>query len=124
MMPFSDEDLQAPVSSIIKNKIAPMLARDGGAIELLDIRNARVFVQLKGACVGCSASGSTLKYIVEKIESDKTLHIESKKTYYEHLFIVLNEEIFHNIIPLQKELDENYLRLEHFKMDKVKMRQG
>jgi Fe-S cluster biogenesis protein NfuA len=43
-----------------------MLARDGGAIELLDIRNARVFVQLKGACVGCSASGSTLKYIVEK----------------------------------------------------------
>ncbi len=33
MMPFSDEDLQAPVSSIIKNKIAPMLARDGGAIE-------------------------------------------------------------------------------------------
>ena len=39
MMPFSDEDLQDPVSSIIKNKIAPMLARDGGAIELLDIKN-------------------------------------------------------------------------------------
>ena len=66
MMPFSDEDLQEPVSSIIKNKIAPMLARDGGAIELLDIKNAKVFIQLKGACVGCSASGSTLKYIVEK----------------------------------------------------------
>ena len=66
MMPFSDEDLQDPVNSIIKNKISPMLARDGGAIELLDIKNARVFVQLKGACVGCSASGSTLKYIVEK----------------------------------------------------------
>ena len=65
MMPFSDEDLQAPVNSIIKNKISPMLARDGGAIELLDIKNAKVFVQLKGACVGCSASGSTLKYIVE-----------------------------------------------------------
>ena len=66
MMPFSDEDLQEPVNSIIKNKIAPMLARDGGAIELLDIKNAKVFIQLKGACVGCSASGSTLKYIVEK----------------------------------------------------------
>ena len=66
MMPFSDEDLQAPDSSIIKNKIPPMLARDGGAIELLDIRNSRVFVQFKGACVGCSASGSTLKFIVEK----------------------------------------------------------
>lgn len=66
MIPFSDEDLRPPVSSIIQSKIAPMLARDGGAIELLDIINARVFVQLQGACVGCSASGSTLKYIVEK----------------------------------------------------------
>lgn len=66
MMPFTDEDLQSPVSSIIKTKIAPMLARDGGAIQLLDIRDARVFVQLQGSCVGCSASGSTLKFVVEK----------------------------------------------------------
>jgi Fe-S cluster biogenesis protein NfuA len=66
MMPFTDEDLQAPVSSIIQTRVAPMLARDGGAIELLTIKNARVYVQLQGACVGCSASGSTLKYVVEK----------------------------------------------------------
>lgn len=66
MMPFTDEDLQSPVSSIIVNKVAPMLARDGGAIELLKIKDARVYVQLQGACVGCSASSSTLKYIVEK----------------------------------------------------------
>ena len=66
MMPFTDEDLQNPVSSIIENKISPMLARDGGAIKLLAVNNARIFVQLQGACVGCSASSSTLKYIVEK----------------------------------------------------------
>lgn len=66
MMPFSDEDLQDPVSSIIKSKIAPMLARDGGAIQLLEIKNSRVYIQLQGSCVGCSASSSTLKYIVEK----------------------------------------------------------
>lgn len=66
MMPFTDEDLLSPVNSIIEKKIAPMLARDGGAIQLLAIKNARVFVQLQGACVGCSASGSTLKYVVEK----------------------------------------------------------
>ena len=75
MIPFSDEDLQEPVNSILKNKIAPMLARDGGAIELLKIKNARVFVQLKGACIGCSASGSTLKYIVEK-ELKAAIHPE------------------------------------------------
>lgn len=66
MMPFTDEDLQVPVKNIIENKVAPMLAQDGGAISLLDIINGKVFVQLQGACVGCSASGSTLKYVVEK----------------------------------------------------------
>ena len=75
MMPFTDEDLQDPVSSIIKTKIAPMLARDGGAIQLLDIKNARVFIQLQGSCVGCSASSSTLKFIVEK-ELKTAIHPE------------------------------------------------
>ncbi len=75
VMPFSDEDLQDPVSNIVTNKIAPMLARDGGAIELIDIKNGKVYVQLQGACVGCAASGSTLKYIVEK-ELKSNIHPE------------------------------------------------
>ncbi len=65
-MPFSDEDLQEPVSNIITTKIAPMLAKDGGAIQLLKIKDSKVFIQLQGACVGCAASSSTLKFIVEK----------------------------------------------------------
>ena len=65
-MPFTDEDLQDPVKNIIENKIAPMLARDGGAMQLINIINGKIFVQLQGACVGCAASGSTLKFIVEK----------------------------------------------------------
>ncbi len=77
-MPFSDEDLQQPVSELIKTKIAPMMAQDGGAIELMQIKDGRVFVQLKGSCNGCAASSSTLKYIVEKnlkefIHSDITV---------------------------------------------------
>jgi len=75
MMPFSDEDLTPPVESIIKNKIAPMLAKDGGAIELLDIKDGKIFIQLQGACVGCSASSSTLKFIVEK-ELKAAIHPE------------------------------------------------
>jgi Fe-S cluster biogenesis protein NfuA len=75
MMPFSDEDLRPPVESIVETKIAPMLARDGGDIQLLDIIDGRVFVQLQGACVGCSASGSTLKFIVEK-ELKSAIHPE------------------------------------------------
>lgn len=75
MMPFSDEDLFPVVKNIIDNKIAPMLAQDGGAMSLLDIKNGKVYVQLQGACVGCSASGSTLKYVVEK-ELKAAIHPE------------------------------------------------
>jgi Fe-S cluster biogenesis protein NfuA len=74
-MPFTDEDLQEPVSNIIITKIAPMLAKDGGAIELLEIKDAKVYVQLQGSCVGCSASSSTLKFIVEK-ELKSAIHPE------------------------------------------------
>ncbi|MEA3289937.1 MAG: NifU family protein [Campylobacterota bacterium] len=74
-MPFTDEDLQQPVGNIIETKIAPMLARDGGAIALLQIKDGKVYVQLQGACVGCAASGSTLKFIVEK-ELKAAIHPE------------------------------------------------
>lgn len=74
-MPFTDEDLQQPVKNIIETKIAPMLAKDGGAIVLLQIKDAKVYVQLQGACVGCAASGSTLKFIVEK-ELKAAIHPE------------------------------------------------
>lgn len=73
IFPFTDEDLQEPVKNIISNKISPMLARDGGSIKLLDIKNAKIYIQLQGACVGCSASGSTLKFIVEK-ELKSSIH--------------------------------------------------
>lgn len=66
MMPFTDEDLDYPINNIINTKIAPMLAKDGGAIKLLRIKNGIVYIQLQGACVGCSSSGTTLKFIVEK----------------------------------------------------------
>lgn len=66
MMPFSDEDLQYPINNIIDTKVTPMLAKDGGAIKLLKIKNGVVYVQLQGACVGCASSGTTLKFIVEK----------------------------------------------------------
>ncbi|MGK0256241.1 MAG: Fe-S cluster biogenesis protein NfuA [Arcobacteraceae bacterium] len=74
-MPFTDEDLQQPVSNIITTRITPMLAKDGGAIVLLEIKDGKVYVQLQGSCVGCAASSSTLKFIVEK-ELKSAIHPE------------------------------------------------
>jgi Fe-S cluster biogenesis protein NfuA len=65
MIPFSDEELMAPVSDII-NKVRPSLKLDGGDIDFITVKNSKVYVQLKGACIGCASSGTTLKYGVER----------------------------------------------------------
>ena len=65
MIPFTDEELVAPVEKSLE-KVAPMLALDGGGIKLLKIKDSKIYVQLGGACVGCAASGQTLKFGIEK----------------------------------------------------------
>jgi Fe-S cluster biogenesis protein NfuA len=65
MIPFSDEELIAPVIACI-DKVRPSLALDGGDIDFITVKNGSVYVQLKGACVGCASSGNTLKYGVER----------------------------------------------------------
>jgi len=65
MIPFTDEELLAPVTGVI-DKVRPSLALDGGDIDFITVKNGTVYVQLKGACVGCASSGSTLKYGVER----------------------------------------------------------
>ncbi len=65
MIPFSDEELLPAVEKSLE-KVKPMLALDGGGMTLLAIKSGRVFIQLQGACVGCSASNQTLKYGVER----------------------------------------------------------
>ena len=65
MIPFSDDELTSPVSSVI-DKLRPSLALDGGDIEFLTVKNGTVYVQLQGACIGCASSGNTLKYGIER----------------------------------------------------------
>ncbi|MBF0118694.1 MAG: NifU family protein [Desulfobacterales bacterium] len=49
-------------------KIRPMLQRDGGDVELVDVtEDGIVKVKLKGACIGCPMSQMTLKNGIEKI---------------------------------------------------------
>jgi len=65
MIPFSDEELIDPVKLVI-DKVRPSLSLDGGDIDFITVKNSKVYVQLKGACVGCGSSGNTLKYGVER----------------------------------------------------------
>ncbi|MGC9070099.1 MAG: NifU family protein [Elusimicrobiales bacterium] len=50
------------------DKIRPMLERDGGSIELIDVdeKDGVVKVRLVGACGACPFSVMTLKTLVER----------------------------------------------------------
>ncbi|KQR92508.1 nitrogen fixation protein NifU [Chryseobacterium sp. Leaf180] len=62
--------------------IRPFLNKDGGDIELIDVKDQIVYVKLLGNCSGCSLNFSTLKLGVETTikqhapEIDKVVSVE------------------------------------------------
>ena len=50
----------------VLESIRPMLIKDGGNVELVDIDDGIVKVRLIGACVSCASSTITLKMGIEK----------------------------------------------------------
>ncbi len=59
------------------NKIRPMLQRDGGDVEIVDISEGVVKVRLKGACSGCPMSQMTLKNGIEKLLKQEVPEVKS-----------------------------------------------
>lgn len=53
------------VQEVMDKEIKPMLEKDGGSIELVDIQGDNVIVRLCGRCASCPASGVTLKNTVQ-----------------------------------------------------------
>lgn len=58
-------------------KIRPMLAADGGNVELVAVENGTVKVRLQGACAGCPMSQMTLKNGIEKIIKEEVPEVVS-----------------------------------------------
>jgi len=76
------------IEQVVKEKILPLLAFDGGFIQIIDIREGEepdgkngnkityIYIRYGGACMGCAmASGATLYAIEEslkrELETDK-----------------------------------------------------
>lgn len=53
------------IEETIEREIRPMLRRDGGDIELVDVQGNRVLVSFRGMCAGCQAAQFTMKDVVE-----------------------------------------------------------
>ncbi len=63
--PATDLETMKLVQDILDREIRPGLAMDGGDMELVDIREGKVYVRLHGHCNSCASSASTMTYFVQ-----------------------------------------------------------
>ncbi len=54
------------VEKALEQYVRPMLTRDGGDVEIVDIKDTLVYCRLVGACAGCGGAGTTMKLMVER----------------------------------------------------------
>jgi len=62
------------IEEVLDKKIKPMLAMDGGSVELIDIREEdgkiKVYIRYLGACSTCASGAYTLKAIEEVLKKE------------------------------------------------------
>jgi NifU-like protein len=54
------------VEKLLNEYLRPIVQKDGGDLELIDIKDMMVYVELRGACADCAGAGQTLKHLVER----------------------------------------------------------
>jgi len=59
------------VEAVIETYVRPQLARDAGDIEIVDIKDTKIYCSMKGACKDCVSSQHTIKMLVEQALKDR-----------------------------------------------------
>ena len=54
------------VQAVFDELVNPRIAAHGGAVELVDVEDADVYIRMSGGCQGCSASAATLRMGIER----------------------------------------------------------
>jgi NifU-like protein len=57
--------LAKEIERVIEQGVRPRLQGDGGDIEIVEIREKKVFCRLLGMCAGCRGAGQTMNFVVE-----------------------------------------------------------
>lgn len=79
-----DDPLAAEIQAVLDTQINPGVASHGGFVELLDVKENRVYVKMGGGCQGCGMASVTLKQGVEVMLRDKFPQIEEVVDSTEH----------------------------------------
>lgn len=77
-MIIQEEDMLKEKVEAVLSKVKPLLQRDGGDVELVDVQpDGVVKVRLTGACSGCPMSTLTLKNAIEETIKKEIPEIKS-----------------------------------------------
>lgn len=69
---MSARDLKEQVSKVVAEELAPLLAMDGGRIEIVDVQDGVLQVRLLGSCASCP---STLYAVIMGVEEELRKHV-------------------------------------------------
>ena len=70
------EDLSVRVQELIDSTINPAVAGHGGFVQLIDVRDNKVYLQMGGGCQGCGAADITLKAGIERLIKEEIPEVE------------------------------------------------
>ncbi len=59
--------MQQKIQELLDEQIRPALGAHGGDVELVEIKDNKVYLRLQGGCQGCAGARSTLKDGIERI---------------------------------------------------------
>ena len=80
---MSDE-LMTKVQDLIENMINPAVAGHGGFVQLVDVKDNKVYLQMGGGCQGCGAADVTLKQGIERTLRTKLPEITAVRDVTDH----------------------------------------
>ena len=70
------EDLKTKVQELIDSMINPAVAGHGGFVDLIDVKDNKVYLTMGGGCQGCGAADVTLKSGIERLIKEELPEIE------------------------------------------------
>jgi Fe-S cluster biogenesis protein NfuA len=88
----SDAELTAAIEELLDKEINRSIANHGGKIEIVQVREGKLYIRMSGGCQGCASSQVTLrqgfevmlKRVAPEIEElvDTTDHASGKQPFY------------------------------------------
>jgi Fe/S biogenesis protein NfuA len=69
-------DLTSRVQELIDSTINPAVAGHGGFVQLIDVKDNKVYLAMGGGCQGCGAADITLKAGIERLIKEEIPEVE------------------------------------------------